>query len=70
MSYASYENVVTTFKSYTTSETLNMNNHMALSISADTAVKPLACLGFGFGIVGVGTMYCEHPASIESDLGL
>ena len=66
MSSASYENVVTTFKSYSTNEKSRLNNHLELSIGGAVKIEPLACVGAGFGIAVVGAMLCQNPAAVAT----
>ena len=66
-SYAKYENVVTTFKSYTEHDTLDVTNKISAGLKTVTKLGPTACAGGGLGVI---VLWCENPVELASELNL
>ena len=70
LSYAKYENIVSTFKLKTTEDETVLENSMSASAALTVDYKSLLCKGAGFGIAGFGFEYCDNPLDIQTDVGM
>jgi hypothetical protein len=70
LSYAKYENVVSTFKSYTTHSETSLKNKLNLGLATSVKLEPLLCAGFGFGLLGPGVTFCQAPTAFSTEVGM
>ena len=54
LSYAKYENIVTTFKAETEGHKTNSKSHLSLGLDAEVNYKSFLCKGAGYGMLGFG----------------
>ena len=70
LSYAKYENIVTTFKATTEAHETNLKSHIELGLDAKTDYDAFLCKGAGYGVAGFGFSYCDNPLNFATDVGM
>ena len=70
LSYAKYENVVTTVKVKSSEDETHLKNTITVGVDAMVQYDSLLCKGAGYGMLGFGFSYCDNPLNFDTDVGM